>query len=306
DALFGATNGQVTIFTNAVDHYTAFGAVPYRVVNAGDAQIVKDEKIARNTALVRLWALRELMRAEIPDQYEDLYFIPRLLGGSPALQAVYRARVESLIPSSNPTDAEKLGNVKRLSQERAAAECLYMILTTPFGDEGAGGGTIAQSYVGDTDGDGMPEFIDGWGRAISFIRWPAGFVSDIQPPDPLIPASGGGAPYAFKTLDQLDPYGLESRADYQTGDSPVNDQQRGYLVMPLIFSAGQDGEFGIFGGTRDLSSLSNLSDLLVGLAYFHNPYAFLDDNGTYRQRGAVDSTDGADLDNITNHLLQTQ
>ncbi|MBX7168238.1 MAG: type II secretion system GspH family protein, partial [Pirellulales bacterium] len=42
DALFGATNGQVTIFTNAVDHYTAFGAVPYRVVNAGDAQIVKD------------------------------------------------------------------------------------------------------------------------------------------------------------------------------------------------------------------------------------------------------------------------
>ena len=25
------------------------------------------------------------------------------------------------------------------------------------------------------------EFIDGWGNPIRFLRWPAGFVSDLQP-----------------------------------------------------------------------------------------------------------------------------
>ena len=45
----------------------------------------------------------------------------------------------------------------------------------------------------DVDGDGLPEFVDGWGRPISFIRWPAGFRSVLQslsendPADPIDP-----------------------------------------------------------------------------------------------------------------------
>ena len=37
-------------------------------------------------------------------------------------------------------------------------------------------------YIGDTDDDGAPEFLDGWGRPIEFIRWPTGFAerSDLM------------------------------------------------------------------------------------------------------------------------------
>lgn len=42
--------------------------------------------------------------------------------------------------------------------------------------------------IGDVDGDSAPEFLDGWGRPIRFIRWPAAFTSplmDVQTRDPL-------------------------------------------------------------------------------------------------------------------------
>jgi hypothetical protein len=36
------------------------------------------------------------------------------------------------------------------------------------------------SEVGDTDGDGLPEFLDGWGNPIRFYRWPTHYHSDLQ------------------------------------------------------------------------------------------------------------------------------
>ena len=37
-----------------------------------------------------------------------------------------------------------------------------------------------ESEIGDVDEDGCPEFIDGWGRPIMFLRWAPGFRSDLQ------------------------------------------------------------------------------------------------------------------------------
>ena len=34
--------------------------------------------------------------------------------------------------------------------------------------------------VQDTDGDGMPEFVDAWGQPLQFFRWPFLYHSDLQ------------------------------------------------------------------------------------------------------------------------------
>ena len=65
------------------------------------------------------------------------------------------------------------------SLKNQSAECLYMIVINACGD-GEAKTLFSESTIGDTDGDGAPEFLDGWGHPISFLRWAPGFVSDIQ------------------------------------------------------------------------------------------------------------------------------
>ena len=80
-----------------------------------------------------------------------------------------------------------------------------------------------QSEIGDTDGNGYPEFLDGWGRPIFFLRWAPGCstnhttggvrdgYSDIQSGDPV------------KDHDPFDPRGVDTNA---------------YNLIPLIYSNG--------------------------------------------------------------------
>ena len=81
---------------------------------------------------------------------------------------------------------------QELAMRYESAECLQMIVVR----SGFAADAVEQfryDEIGDFDGDGAPEFLDGWGRPISFIRWPTGFVSVLQtasatdPPDPLDP-----------------------------------------------------------------------------------------------------------------------
>jgi len=73
------------------------------------------------------------------------------------------------------------------------------------------------SEVADTDGDGLLEFVDAWGKPIRFLRWaPAFSDSDIQKQEYLFP----------------DP------TDERTGAA-------GWFLYPLIYSAGADEDYGI-------------------------------------------------------------
>ena len=96
-----------------------------------------------------------------------------------------------------------------------SAECLQMIVVR--------GGRAADAVeqfrvdeIGDVDKDGAPEFLDGWGRPISFIRWPVGFVSVLQG------SQAGLQP------DPMDPLGVSVSIDGQTDRA----------VIPLIYSGG--------------------------------------------------------------------
>ena len=74
---------------------------------------------------------------------------------------------------------------------------------------------FSASEIGDTDGNGYPEFLDGWGRPIWFLRWAPGFspYSDIQTTDPT------------NNHDPFDPQHFDANA---------------YKLIPLIYSDGSN------------------------------------------------------------------
>lgn len=152
-------------------------------------------------AQARLNAIRDLMRMEMPERWTDISTAP--VGGlipRPALSQRYVAQYSAQAPST----------------EHGPAECLYMIVM--LGDSTARE-QFADNEIGDTDGDDYPEFVDGWGRPIYFLRWAPGFVdSDIQTNDP-------GADH-----DPFDPRKVDGGA---------------FRLVPLVYSAGPDGQYGI-------------------------------------------------------------
>ena len=101
----------------------------------------------------------------------------------------------------------------------ARAEMLYALLVEGSGPLGSvfSPDEFTAKEVQDTDGDGMPEFVDAWGQPIQFFRWPLLYSSDIQRGQVvgpgLVTGFGTGwklnAPYlqVFETREQdaLDP-----------------------------------------------------------------------------------------------------
>lgn len=81
------------------------------------------------------------------------------------------------------------------SHKTARAEMLYALLVEGRGPFGSMFTTsdFAPNEIGDTDGDGLPEFLDPYGEPIQFFRWPSHFASEFQ--------RGAFAPQAFDGID---------------------------------------------------------------------------------------------------------
>jgi prepilin-type N-terminal cleavage/methylation domain-containing protein len=150
-------------------------------------------------ARLRLLALRDTMRMEMPESWEDVENGPRALNDrlpilpatamsatpavaapEPALHRSYvRRHAQALTRLQQPPFNMTLADATTLISQYGSAECLYLYIATaaPQSLE-----KFTDSEVGDADGDGVPEFIDAWGNPIYFLRWAPGFSeSDIQP-----------------------------------------------------------------------------------------------------------------------------
>jgi len=80
---------------------------------------------------------------------------------------------DDLEPYSNLI-RDRMTNPTKHNPETESSELLYLILTGAdlFGVPPVGEGEFSTSEVKDTDGDGLMEFVDGWGRPLRFYRWP--------------------------------------------------------------------------------------------------------------------------------------
>jgi hypothetical protein len=106
------------------------------------------------------------------------------------------------------------------------SELLYLIVANS-----SYGGTSALEYfrpseIGDPDGNGLLEFIDAWGNPIQWIRWPAGYPSDLN---------------RYSGTDAMDPL----QTDWRYRREGWLEENKPRTIVPLIVSAGPDEEFGV-------------------------------------------------------------
>lgn len=238
----------------------------------------------RVVAMARLAGLREIMRLELPDRWSDV--VGWNDGGVTGLTATANPPSDTdVLPVVTAIDLQNrlwlIQNVPSLTtvyarryaamqqaavtgekaRENESAECLYLIIMNATGD-GEARGMFKPNDIGDTDEDGALEFVDGWGKPISFLRWAPGFNSDAQ----LSMASllrlqaktDGDALVAQAILDDHDPF------DVFRLDNPTTVALRGWRLLPLIVSGGGDEEIGLrFEGTR-LPTLNPYLDIGSG------------------------------------------
>ncbi len=234
----------------------------------------------QDAAMARLAMLRAIMRLEMPERWTDVVFDPQNPGANNP--SVNRPQPNpAVLPGGTvpwPSLAQRYyrtyyrhfqeanGNYEVIN-ENAPAECLYLIVS-------ASPEALAQFHeneIGDTDGDGLMEFLDGWGRPIYFLRWAPGFNdSDLQPN--IVPPGDAAAMQtaAKNDHDPFDPRRVDSSA---------------WRLVPLIYSAGPDGEYHV-----DFDSTSS--------AYTWN-------NDTYAQTFGQPTGSGF-YDNIHNHRIEAR
>jgi hypothetical protein len=99
-----------------------------------------------------------------------------------------------------------------------------MIITLACGD-GEARSLFKESEIGDTDGDGAPEFLDGWGHPIYMLRWAPGFDSQIELSANSFKTDQDWIAGAAKDHDPLDVYRRDPHA---------------FRLVPLIYSSGRD------------------------------------------------------------------
>jgi hypothetical protein len=124
------------------------------------------------------------------------------------------------------------GNLANWEAAVQPSELLYLIVANS-----TYGGTSAlenfrPSEIGDPDGDGLLEFIDAWGNAIQWIRWPAGYPSDLN---------------RYANTDALDPL----RTDWRYSDPLWPEANKPQTIVPLVVSPGVDGQHGVTFGFGD-------------------------------------------------------
>ena len=166
-------------------------------------------------------ALRRLMTLELPERILDLNI--DLAGAySTDWQGQIGSRVVSLVET--PPVARRYRNIIAGNNTPAdlaragqydSGELLYLIVTRGPAADPDIVAHFRDDEVGDTDGDLLPEFVDGWRRGIYFKRWPIGFPSPVQPID--------GTQRNIDTVVCTD----------------------GHRLVPLVYSAGQDTTFDI-------------------------------------------------------------
>jgi prepilin-type N-terminal cleavage/methylation domain-containing protein len=239
-------------------------------------------------AQIRLDALRELMRFEMPDRITDVAagpaygtvpdVIPQVgypvyplyrLSARPAINKQYLRRA---FKAHSPGPTPYSYGLQYWTTQHENAECLYLILACSRDNDKSALDYFSPTEIGDVDDDGMNEILDSWGQPIMFLRWAPGYRADLAP-FPVTPQDGG-------TPDPFDPLLV-----YGSGN---------FALKPLIWSIGPDKINDISIATTNYAITSPPND----------PYY---NGGTLAGAPTDFAGDGLDhADNITNHDLEAR
>ena len=239
-------------------------------------------------AVGRLVGIRELMKLEMPDRWADVALWPAVPTGALPAVSITQLRGRLRVLESPPplhyaylrkyNEMAAAGVTVEDALENQSAECLYLVIVNATAD-GEARGLFKEADVGDTDGDGALEFLDGWGQPIRFLRWAPGFDSDAQPSVASLrrvyeDASGAAGAKRSAVQQRLgadhDPFDLfrvdqANLAAYNPTEPANRAGPRGWRLAPLVISAGQDETLGYDSHPEHLAAL--------------DPYAPVNDGG---------------------------
>lgn len=199
----------------------------------------------RRAAIEKLRQLRLLMTREMPDSWADVVDrstlpTPPLFTAS-AAERRYVNQYLRLVNASPRFSETNAATSSTFGDLYAPAETLHMIVALG-GFEPDALEFFRPDELGDIDGDGAPEFHDGWGRPIMFVRWPIGHpmplsMSPLGTP-PLLttyPAEFASGDADTRIPDPMDPWKI-------TTTGTANDFEQFYdpALIPLIYSGGPD------------------------------------------------------------------
>lgn len=117
----------------------------------------------------------------------------------------------------------------------ARSETLYAILVEGVGPLGSifSRDDFTENEVKDTDGDGLPEFVDAWGQPLQFFRWPLLYHSDSQKGQVIDFWDFTQTPPVSSANEQLNP---PYRTVFESREQdPLDPNQQ--LVAPMWWSA---------------------------------------------------------------------
>lgn len=270
----------------------------------------------------RLNAVRELMRMELPERITDVYD-PAVSGvPQPAAYKSYRRMVTARLgvpalayptgwyQDGQPNDGSVPSGV--WSYTHQGSECLYLILSHMRDEDGRALDFFVPSEIGDTDGDGMLEVLDGWGRPIEFLRWAPGFAT-LPGPDGAwgvkdVDDDGNG------TVDddtEIGWPGSDDSTELQSRDPAMSpdpldplrvDTRETFALYPLFVSAGRDGAYGIE-MSIDMDTSTPEQDFFHYNAtpgWRNDPY-YVNTAGYFGRPNLATAAD-----NITNHSIEIQ
>ncbi len=172
----------------------------------------------------RSWYIRRnLITGDLPDRWGDVMAMASgqlstfLNGNGPRFPITQPQTVYASTWNSWSSAKQAL-----VGDQYAGAECLFMIVTQGGIADCLDCGELRTAERGDKDNDSAYEFWDAWGNPIGFILWPAGLELPV------------GAKFfaGSRALEQAFP-------PKGTSPSPT------LGMIPLIYSAGPDQEYGI-------------------------------------------------------------
>lgn len=214
----------------------------------------------------KLVTIRKTLAFEMPDNWGDVG-----VGAGPVPSAFVNGRINAYVNYG-------VSGTIPIEDSYQSSECLYMIcLLSGFQPEAME--NFRAEEIGDKDGDGKPEFHDAWGMPIAFIRWPTGFSGPIT-------LNQG-------TQDSFDPETVDSSRPPQSASAA----SISYGVVPLIYSAGLDQEYGL---DKAVSILPESISTNVTVGNFNTVTA------TSGGHFASSLPGNASQDNISNHDLITR
>ena len=234
------------LHTLLTDYYDTYKSRRVKLAPGIESEI--DSKLgnaaARGQALAeaRMYAMRELMLIEIPDRWSDVllnqlgslerqtFYLP----GRTELAGVYLRRYKSLLGRTNTLSGAT--NTLEEIKNNQGAECLYMIITLACGD-GEARSLFAENSIGDSDGDGAPEFLDGWGRPVNFLRWAPGFDSQIQ-------LNANTLTTSTSPTNNANSWTTAAAKDHDAFDVFRRDPNA-FRLVPLIYSPGRNESSGL-------------------------------------------------------------